>query len=161
MLRMRHKQPDGEFMARTAGVSFRNLSAHGFGGGADYQKNVANSLLAGFGAVRDMISKKKTRIDILRNFEGLVHAGEMLVVLGPPGSGCSTFLKTLAGETHGFKVDKSHSDRVDTDRYRPLTSFSQKLKFLIDIQIAIFDKLHEVVVVTRGAEFQPKGWSHE
>jgi hypothetical protein len=30
-----------------------------------------------------------------------------------------------------------------TDRYRPLTSFSQKLQFLIDIQIAIFDKLHE------------------
>ncbi|KAF2868876.1 RINT-1 family protein-like protein [Massariosphaeria phaeospora] len=30
-----------------------------------------------------------------------------------------------------------------TDRYRPLTSFSQKLRFLIDIQIAIFDKLHE------------------
>ncbi|KAF1956460.1 RINT-1 family protein-like protein [Byssothecium circinans] len=30
-----------------------------------------------------------------------------------------------------------------TDRYRPLTSFSQKLRFLIDIQIAIFDKFHE------------------
>ncbi|KAI9797971.1 MAG: hypothetical protein M1833_005027 [Piccolia ochrophora] len=29
-----------------------------------------------------------------------------------------------------------------TDRYRPLTSFSQKLRFLIDIQIAIFDKFH-------------------
>lgn len=31
------------------------------------------------------------------------------------------------------------------DRYRPLTSFSQKLRFLIDIQIAIFDKLHELL----------------
>ncbi|MCJ1432553.1 hypothetical protein MMC27_001910 [Xylographa pallens] len=30
-----------------------------------------------------------------------------------------------------------------TDRYRPLASFSQKLKFLIDIQIAIFDKFHD------------------
>ncbi|KAF1973558.1 RINT-1 family protein-like protein [Bimuria novae-zelandiae CBS 107.79] len=30
-----------------------------------------------------------------------------------------------------------------TDRYRPLTSFSQKLRFLIDIQITIFDKLEE------------------
>jgi hypothetical protein len=29
-----------------------------------------------------------------------------------------------------------------TDRYRPLTSFSQKLRFLIDIQIAIFDQFH-------------------
>ena len=30
-----------------------------------------------------------------------------------------------------------------TDRYRPLMSFSQKLRFLIDIQIAIFDKFHD------------------
>jgi RAD50-interacting protein 1 len=29
------------------------------------------------------------------------------------------------------------------DRYRPLASFSHKLKFVIDIQIAIFDRLHE------------------
>jgi ABC-type multidrug transport system ATPase subunit len=29
----------------------------------------------------------------------------MLAVLGPPGSGCSTFLKTVAGDTHGFHVD--------------------------------------------------------
>ena len=30
-----------------------------------------------------------------------------------------------------------------TDRYRPLTSFSQKLRFLIDIQISVFDRFHE------------------
>lgn len=29
-----------------------------------------------------------------------------------------------------------------TDRYRPLASFSEKLRFLIDIQIAIFDQFH-------------------
>lgn len=29
------------------------------------------------------------------------------------------------------------------DRYRPLASFTQKLRFLIDIQITIFDKLEE------------------
>ncbi|KAL2842352.1 TIP-1 family-domain-containing protein [Aspergillus pseudoustus] len=30
-----------------------------------------------------------------------------------------------------------------TERYQPLSSFSQKLRFLIDIQIAIFDQFHE------------------
>lgn len=30
-----------------------------------------------------------------------------------------------------------------TERYQPLSSFSQKLRFLIDIQITIFDQLHE------------------
>lgn len=29
-----------------------------------------------------------------------------------------------------------------TDRYRPLASFSEKMRFLIDIQIAIFDQFH-------------------
>ena len=47
----------------------------------------------------------KHKIQILRNFEGLVRSGEMLVVLGRPGSGCSTLLKTIAGETHGFYID--------------------------------------------------------
>ncbi|KAK5125106.1 hypothetical protein LTR85_000780 [Meristemomyces frigidus] len=30
-----------------------------------------------------------------------------------------------------------------TDRYKPLSSFSQKLRFLIDVQIAIFDLFHQ------------------
>lgn len=30
-----------------------------------------------------------------------------------------------------------------TDRYRPLTSFSQRLRFLIDIQISILDQYHD------------------
>ena len=30
----------------------------------------------------------------------------MLVVLGRPGSGCSTLLKTISGETHGFYIDE-------------------------------------------------------
>ncbi|KAL8913273.1 MAG: hypothetical protein Q9172_007326 [Xanthocarpia lactea] len=35
-----------------------------------------------------------------------------------------------------------------TDRYRPLPSFSQKLRFLIDIQIAIFDLFHGRLVTS-------------
>ena len=31
----------------------------------------------------------------------------MCVVLGPPGSGCSTFLKAIAGETNGIYVNKA------------------------------------------------------
>ncbi|KAK5203139.1 Multidrug resistance protein [Exophiala xenobiotica] len=47
-----------------------------------------------------------TRIDILQGHDGLVQPGELLVVLGPPGSGCTTFLKTLAGDTHGYHTGK-------------------------------------------------------
>ncbi|KAL5313854.1 hypothetical protein ACEPPN_018277 [Leptodophora sp. 'Broadleaf-Isolate-01'] len=94
---------------RTSGVCFENLNVYGYGAGTDYQKNVANIWLEGIGMARRALGQRKRRIDILRNFDGLVHNGEMLVVLGPPGSGCSTFLKTLAGETDGLYVDdQSH-----------------------------------------------------
>jgi len=38
---------------------------------------------------------------------GYVKPGEMLLVLGPPSSGCSTLLKTLAGHTEGSTVEAS------------------------------------------------------
>ncbi|PSK43144.1 Brefeldin A resistance protein [Elsinoe australis] len=104
MLKMAETDGDNH-MPRQAGISFRNLSAHGYGTATDYQKSVGNVPLQIVGAARKLMGAKERRIDILRNLDGLVHAGEMLVVLGPPGSGCSTFLKTITGETHGFKVD--------------------------------------------------------
>ncbi|KAJ5640829.1 ABC multidrug transporter A-2 [Penicillium herquei] len=94
------------FPRRTAGVSFRNLNVFGYGTGADYQLNFGNVWLKMFDAARHLFGlAQKVRIDILRDFEGIVDHGEMLVVLGRPGSGCTTFLKTLAGETHGLFLD--------------------------------------------------------
>ena len=60
-------------------------------------------------SIRGLLGKKPRQINILHSFDGLVKAGEMCVVLGPPGSGCSTFLKTITGETHGFFVDEDSS----------------------------------------------------
>src|SRR5271167_1830474 len=40
---------------------------------------------------------------LLHDFSGSIKAGEMLLVLGSPGSGCSTFLKTIALQTEGYK----------------------------------------------------------
>lgn len=91
---------------RTAGVVFKNLSVYGYSAATDYQKTVGNYPLDLIGLAKGLVGQRSKRIDILRNFEGLVKAGEMLVVLGPPGSGCSTFLKTLSGETHGFELEK-------------------------------------------------------
>lgn len=39
---------------------------------------------------------------LLKDFSGLVKAGEMMLVVGRPGSGCTTFLKVLAGLEHGY-----------------------------------------------------------
>ncbi|KAL2262783.1 hypothetical protein VTK26DRAFT_77 [Humicola hyalothermophila] len=90
---------------RTAGVAFQNLNVHGFGSPTDYQKDVLNVWMEAVGLVRSISGHGKRRIDILRDFDGLVRKGEMLVVLGPPGSGCTTFLKTIAGDYNGIYVD--------------------------------------------------------
>jgi ATP-binding cassette subfamily G (WHITE) protein 2 (PDR) len=91
---------------RSAGIAFRNLNVHGYGADTDYQKSVSNIWLGVAGTVNKLRGNKGRKIDILQGLDGLVEAGEMLVVLGPPGSGCSTFLKTITGETHGFFVDE-------------------------------------------------------
>ena len=91
---------------RIAGVAYRNLHVHGFGSLTDYQKTFGNYPLSLASLFNKVTGKGKRKIQILRDFEGLVRSGEMLVVLGRPGSGCSTLLKTIAGETHGFFIDE-------------------------------------------------------
>ncbi|KAL2204343.1 hypothetical protein CC79DRAFT_1389252 [Sarocladium strictum] len=94
---------------RRTGFAFQNMNVYGFGNPTDYQKDVGNVWLQAPALARRLFTKTggDTRIDILRNFDGVVKSGEMLVVLGPPGSGCTTFLKSLSGETNGIYIDKS------------------------------------------------------
>ncbi|XTI88346.1 ABC transporter-like protein [Cenococcum geophilum] len=90
---------------RVAGVAYKNLSAYGFGEPTDYQKTFGNYPLKVLSSFKKLVGKaQKTRIQILRDLDGLVRSGEMLLVLGRPGSGCSTLLKTISGETDGFFV---------------------------------------------------------
>ncbi|GKT42486.1 ZEB2-regulated ABC transporter 1 [Colletotrichum spaethianum] len=92
---------------KRAGVAFRNLTVFGHGSEVQYQKSTGNVpysiLLSLLGKITGRSFK---RINILQEFEGVVHPGELLLVLGPPGSGCSTLLKTLSGRTEGFNIDR-------------------------------------------------------
>ncbi len=91
---------------RTTGVAYQHLNVYGFGTPTDFQKDFLNVWLEGVGLARKLIGRNANRrIDILRDFDGVVRKGEMLVVLGPPGSGCSTFLKTIAGEHSGIFIN--------------------------------------------------------
>lgn len=95
----------GEHSFRTSSVAFQNLNVYGFGSPTDYQKDVANVWMEAGAIARRLLGRGKRRIDILRDFDGVVRKGEMLVVLGPPGSGCTTLLKTIAGDYNGIYVD--------------------------------------------------------
>ncbi|CAL5866766.1 uncharacterized protein PFLUO_LOCUS976 [Penicillium psychrofluorescens] len=124
LLAITSRDPE-RYPQRNAGVAFRNLSVHGFGSPTDYQKDVFNSVLQVGALARMLTGTGKQKIQILQDFDGLVKSGEMLVVLGRPGSGCSTFLKTLTGEMNGIHKDKdSHmnyqgiSDKLMKNQFR-------------------------------------------
>ncbi|KAJ4198467.1 Multidrug resistance protein [Fusarium solani] len=93
--------------SKTTGVAFKELNVFGYGTTTDFQKSVGNVFLKAGTLVKKMLGQKQQRVDILHELEGVVHSGEMLCVLGPPGSGCSTFLKTIAGETYGFHIESN------------------------------------------------------
>ncbi|KAL4939057.1 hypothetical protein BDV06DRAFT_231303 [Aspergillus oleicola] len=105
LLEIRSRDPE-RYPDRTAGVAFKNLSVHGFGSPTDYQKDVLNVFLEVGTIARRLVGLKMPKIQILQDFEGLVRSGEMLVVLGRPGSGCSTFLKTIAGGMNGIEMSE-------------------------------------------------------
>lgn len=90
---------------RVAGIAFRDLKVFGYGSPTDYQKSVGNSILELPSRIARLFGSRQKRIDILHNIDAIVEPGEMLCVLGPPGSGCSTLLKTIAGDTYGLKID--------------------------------------------------------
>ncbi|KAI2467417.1 ABC drug exporter AbcA [Annulohypoxylon bovei var. microspora] len=101
------------------GVSFRDLDCHGFITASQTQQTFLDSLLTVprlIGAIFRPPSKRK--VQILRNFEGMILPGEMLLVLGRPGSGCSTFLKALSGDTHGFHIRDEASINYQGTSYR-------------------------------------------
>lgn len=79
------RDPD-RYPARVAGIAYTNLSAHGFGEATDYQKTFGNYPLETGEIFRRLIGRRQqTKIQILREFDGLIRSGEMLVVLGRPG----------------------------------------------------------------------------
>lgn len=86
-----------------AGIVFKNMSVSGSGSALQLQQTVASMLLSPF---RDMSFGHKDHKQILNRFDGVLKSGELLIVLGRPGSGCSTFLKTLCGELHGLNLEE-------------------------------------------------------
>lgn len=100
----------GVSLRKSTGVAFENLTVSGSGSALQYQNNVGSVPLALF-RPRELFQfgKRIPQKQILHSFDGVLKSGELLIVLGRPGSGCSTFLKSLAGELHGLKLEK-HSN---------------------------------------------------
>ena len=88
---------------RNAGVVFRSLVVMGYGSEFTHQ-NTVGSVATGIFRIAENIRQKRhpPMKTILFSMDGVVKEGEMLLVLGKPGSGATTLLKTIAGETRGY-----------------------------------------------------------
>ncbi|QGI71281.1 hypothetical protein CEK26_003618 [Fusarium fujikuroi] len=102
----------GNDTPKQIGVSFKHLSVTAPSGTQVQVKTLPQAIINTFGPdqVRFIKEQVLARISprnsipegrtILDGFSGVVKPGEMLLVLGRPGSGCSTFLRTVASRSN-------------------------------------------------------------
>ncbi|KAG5753808.1 hypothetical protein H9Q70_003571 [Fusarium xylarioides] len=83
---------------RKLGVTWQNLTVKGIGSDAAFNENVLSQFYPFHQSAKN--APMKTIID---NSSGCVKPGEMLLVLGRPGSGCTTLLSVLANNRRGYE----------------------------------------------------------
>ena len=94
---------------RHVGVVFKNLTVKGMGLGAALQPTLSDPFLTLPRFIKGLLTNfrratgKPPIRTLINNFSGCIRPGEMLLVLGRPGSGCSTFLKVLANQRFGYQ----------------------------------------------------------
>ncbi|KAK5044842.1 hypothetical protein LTR84_010380 [Exophiala bonariae] len=119
-----------EEKTRHSGVVFRNLTVKGAGLGASLQPTVGDIFLGLPRTIKTFLTRgakaasgKPPIRELLSNFDGCVRPGEMLLVLGRPGSGCSTFLKAFCNQRDGYEAVEGDVTYGGTDASRMKKDF--------------------------------------
>ena len=119
---MEAAQAENTHVERKLGLTWNHLTVKGLAADASYNENVISQFIPeklkrGSGAAKASL---KTIID---DSHGCVKPGEMLVVLGRPGAGCTTLLKVLANRRKGYKeiegqISYGSLDHNEAAKYR-------------------------------------------
>ncbi|KAK0725877.1 ABC-2 type transporter-domain-containing protein [Lasiosphaeris hirsuta] len=152
------KRTEAGESTKKLGVVFKNLTVKGIGGNASFVRTLPHAIIGTFGpdlykilsgwipALR-MGSQGELRT-LIHDFTGVVRHGEMMLVLGRPGSGCSTFLRVIANNRGSYasvegdvsysgisaaEADRHYRGEVvyngEDDQHMPTLTVSQTLKF--------------------------------
>ena len=105
------RTPEGD-SAKKVGVVWKNLTVKGVGATVAFTKTLPDAVIGTFGpdlyalvcrfVPALLFGKPPPTRDLIHDFSGSVRDGEMMLVLGRPGSGCSTFLKVIANERETY-----------------------------------------------------------
>ncbi|KAK4157423.1 hypothetical protein C8A00DRAFT_11755 [Chaetomidium leptoderma] len=152
------KRTESGESAKKLGVVFKGLTVKGVASGASFVRTLPQAILGTFGPDPYGIlcrfipglrmghgGELRT---LLNDFTGVVRHGEMMMVLGRPGSGCSTFLKVIANSRDSYALvegDVSYSGipadearkryrgevvyNAEDDQHMPTLTVGQTLKF--------------------------------
>lgn len=152
------KRTESGESAKKLGVVFKNLTVKGVASGATFVHTLPQAILGTFGPdLYSIICKFIPGLRIggggelrtlLDDFTGVVRHGEMMMVLGRPGSGCSTFLKVIANDRESYasvEGDVSYSGipadearkryrgevvyNAEDDQHLPTLTVGQTLRF--------------------------------
>ncbi|KAJ8519083.1 hypothetical protein ONZ45_g3902 [Pleurotus djamor] len=133
-----NKRDEAGIEPRTLGVLFDGLEVVGLGQtAAARQQPTLSSLFNPVDIFHAIQAKRHPPLrKILSGFEGVVRPGEMLLVLGQPGAGCTTFLKALTNQTESYRA-------VTGDiAFSSLTPELLRDRFRGDVQYIPEDDLH-------------------
>ena len=152
------KRNDEGGSAKKVGVVFKNLTVRGAGSATNYVRTLPDAILGTFGPDLYRIltrfipalkfgKSQPTRV-LTNDFTGLIRNGQMMLVLGRPGSGCTTFLKAIANKRDeyasitgdvsygGIPADQQHAQyrgevnyNPEDDQHLPTLTVWQTLKF--------------------------------
>ena len=89
------------------GVIWENLTVSGLGGVKSVIQTFPEAFVSFFnipGLLKGWLGlgPKGVEIDILKDFKGVAKPGEMVLVLGNPGSGCTSFLNVISNQRFGY-----------------------------------------------------------
>ncbi|CCD25960.2 pleiotropic drug resistance family ABC transporter NDAI_0G01840 [Naumovozyma dairenensis CBS 421] len=88
---------------RKSGVTLEGVGAQGLDTSALEGSTFGSFLMLPYTIYKKFKAKKRMKMrQIIRNCYALAEPGEMILVLGRPGAGCSSLLKTIAGEIDQF-----------------------------------------------------------
>ncbi|KAF1953903.1 ABC transporter-like protein [Byssothecium circinans] len=105
------KRRDGK-SAKKVGVVWKHLTVQGVGSTTKFVRTLPDAILGTFGpdlykiisgfipALR--LGRHSQTRTLIHDFSGNLKDGQMMLVLGRPGSGCSTFLKAIANNRESY-----------------------------------------------------------